>query len=110
MKQYVIDELRPQDHERLKDFLDRNLESAKLPGVYWLPLDERVCSALQARHTDCRPHFLTLTLEADHLACELLVRTHSKLRCDCMGFATEAQRNWLIRYIDDLFDHLGLVA
>jgi len=27
-----------------------------------------------------------------------------------MGFATEAQRKWLIRYIDALFDHLGLVT
>ncbi len=110
MKQYVIDELRPQDHQRLKAFLDQNFEAATLPGVYWLPLDERVCTDLQARHTACRPHFLTLTLEPDHLACELLVRTRSKLRCDCMGFATEAQRNWLIRYIDALFDHLGLVT
>jgi hypothetical protein len=110
MKQYVIDELRPQDHQRLKDYLDQNLEAAHLPGIYWLPLDERVCNDLQARHTDCRPHFLTLTLEADHLACELLVRTRRKLRCECMGFATEAQRNWLIRYIDAVFDHLGLVA
>lgn len=110
MRQYVIDELRPQDHQKLKAFLDQNLEAASLAGVYWLPLDERVCTDLQARHTDCRPHFFMLTLEADHLACELLVRTRSKLRCECMAFATEAQRNWLIRYIDALFDHLGLVA
>jgi hypothetical protein len=108
MKQYVIDGLRPQDHDRLKAYLDEHVQAAGIVGIYWLPLDESVLTSLQANHRDCGPHVFALKLEQNFLACELLVRTRKHIRCDCMAYATERQRNWLIDQADAVLEKLGI--
>lgn len=49
-----------------------------------------------------------LKLEQNLLACELLVRTQKHIRCDCMAYATEKQRNWLIDQIDAVLEKLAI--
>jgi hypothetical protein len=44
------------------------------------------------------------------LACELLVRTQNRVRCDCIGYATEEQFSWLIALIDDIFNRLQIIT
>jgi hypothetical protein len=110
MKQYVIDELRPQDHEVLKKYLDEAFGQDAIGGIYWIPVDSDLLNRVQLQHKDCRPHYLALDLEPDRLACELLVRTKNRMRCDCIQYATEPQRNWLIEFIDTVFDQLGIAS
>ena len=110
MKQYVIDELRPADFEAIKNHLADKYGSAAMDGVFWIPVEEQLLSETQAAHRDCRPHFFAIDLDQNRLACELLVRTKSRLRCDCIRYATMAQRNWLIATIDDIFDRLSIVT
>ena len=47
MKQYVVDELRPDDHRRLKDFLDAHFAAPGFADLYWLPLDEQLYADVQ---------------------------------------------------------------
>jgi hypothetical protein len=47
-------------------------------------------------------------LEQNFLACELLVRIRKHIRCDCMAYATEKQRNWLIDQTDALLEKLDI--
>jgi hypothetical protein len=108
MKQYVIDGLRPQDYDRLKAYLDEHVPAAGIVGIYWLPLDESVLSPVQIDHCDCGPHVVALKLEQNFLACELLVRTRKHMRCDCMAYATEDQRNWLIDQADAILEKLAI--
>ncbi len=108
MKQYVIDELRIGDHEKIKSYLDENFGTSGVDGIYWLPVENRILTEIQAAHTDCSPFYFALSLEPNLLACELLVRTRNRIRCDCMSYATEEQRNWLIRFIDDIFEKLEI--
>jgi len=108
MKQYVIDGLRPQDHDRLKAYLDEHVQAAAIVGIYWLPLDESVLTPLQINHRECAPHVFALKLEQNLLACELLVRTQKHIRCDCMAYATEKQRNWLIDQTDAVLEKLAI--
>lgn len=110
MKHYVIDELRYPDYQGVKAYLDAHLETSGVAGLYWLELKESLLTDLQAAHTDCRPMFFAISLSPDHLSCELLVRTRHKMQCDCMAYATEAQRNWLIGWADGIFNELGLHA
>ena len=110
MKQYVIDELRPEDHKALKKYLDEEYGPDTMDGIYWIPLDAGRLAPVQAQHENCRPHYLALDLESDRLACELLVRTKSRMRCDCIQYATESQRNWLIQLIDNIFDRLEIAS
>jgi len=44
------------------------------------------------------------------LACELLVRTKNRMRCDCIQYATANQRNWLIELIDNMFSRLEIAS
>lgn len=37
-------------------------------------------------------------LEESYLSCELLVRIKNNIKCDCMGYATKEQRDWLVNW------------
>ena len=110
MKQYVIDDIRLQDHQKLKTFLDNAYGESGLDGLYWVPLDERLFSDVQAAHRECAPFFMALELMPDSLAGELLVRTRSRVRCDCIHYADQRQRDWLIQTVDAIFDNLGIIT
>ena len=108
MKQYLLDGLRLNDHKKLKDYLDKNLESSPLGGIYWLELDEDLLTPLQKSHADCQPHMFALMLEETYLSCEFLVRIKKNIKCDCMGYATREQRNWLMDQADAILDKLDI--
>jgi hypothetical protein len=108
MKQYLIDELRPEDHERLKGYLDDRYAVAGFEGLYWIPIAHDLLDDKQKAHKECHPHYFALELLPDRLACELLVRTSERIRCDCIQYATETQRNWLIQFIDAALEDLAI--
>ena len=108
MKQYVIDELRPNDYQQIKAYLEEKIGISPLGGVYWLPLDPERYSGTQNAHKECQPFYFALELEPTRLSCELLVRTQNRMRCQCMGYASVAQRNWLIDTVDACFDELNI--
>ena len=110
MKQYVVDELRPEDYEVLKKYLDEAFGPAEMDGIYWIPVADEILADIQRQHGQCRPHFLAVDLDQSRIACELLVRTKTRMRCDCIQYATEKQRNWLIELIDTIFDRLGVIS
>lgn len=110
MKQYVIDELRPADHQRIKGYLDETYGSADMGAIYWVPLGSDVLSEIQCEHTDCQPFYFAIELEPDRLALELLVRTKKRVRCSCIGYASKNQQNWIMAVVDAIFDQLDIAT
>ena len=108
MKQYVIDELRPADYQKIKSYLDENFGSSPIDGIYWIPLDAEQHSEVQAEHKSCQPFYFAIDLEENLMACEFLVRTQARVRCDCISYATESQRNWFIGLVDRIFQDLDI--
>ena len=108
MKQYVIDELRPKDHEEIKVYMEENYSASDVDGIYWKPLEQDILTKIQKEHTDCQPLYFSVDLGPNLIAFEMLIRTQKKMRCSCMGYATEKQRNWLIGLADSIFDQLGI--
>ncbi len=108
MKQYVIDELTPKDHEEIKVYLEENYRASDMDGIYWIPLEQDILTQIQKEHTDCQPFYFAVELEPNLIAFEMLIRTQKRMRCSCMGYATENQRNWLIGLADSIFDQLGI--
>ena len=109
MKQYIIDELRYNDYEKVKLYLDENLgASSEIGGIYWLPIDKEILTGEQAAHTECLPLFFVIDLKPELISCELLVRTKNRIKCSCIDYATEKQRNWLIQYTDDMLKQLEI--
>ncbi len=110
MKQYVIDELRPADYDKLRALLAERFGPPELGGVYWIPLEPEHFSAMQRSHGDCRPFYFAVELKDQSLTCELLVRTRQRVRCDCIAYATHAQRNWIVAVIDDILENLDITV
>ena len=110
MKQYLIDEIRLQDYGKIKAYLDATFGDSGVAGLYWLPVDEAILSTEQKAHTSCAPFFMALELGEDRLAGELLIRTRSRIRCDCIRYADERQRNWLIQTVDAIFEELDIIT
>ena len=108
MKQYVVDQLRYHDYEKLKGFLDQGYGEADLGAVYWIPLDPDVLAPIQREHLECQPHVVAVELAETRLSMELLVRTRTRIRCNCIAYATPEQRNRLIGRVDDMLEQLGI--
>ncbi len=109
MKQYVVDEIRSEDYMQIKAFLDKEYGESELGGLYWIPVDGALLTPLQSCHQLCQPFYVALDLEPGRLSCELLVRTKERVRCDCMAYATEEQRNWIINRVDRVFNQLEII-
>ena len=110
MKQYVIDELRPEDYTKLRSHLSDHFEPSEIDGIYWVTLDEEILSEVQEDHVECGPFYFALELDQSKIACELLVRNKNKIRCSCISYANQSQRNWLIGKVDAVFEQLGIIA
>ena len=110
MKQYVIDELRAADYESLKTYMQKHYGPAAMGGIYWIPLDNGLLTDIQKAHRACQPHYFAVDLAENRLVLELLVRTKNILRCDCIRYATQAQRNWIIAFVDDIFNQLEIMT
>ena len=108
MKQYIIDELRFNDYEKVKLYLDENLGTSEIGGIYWLPIDKEMLTGEQKAHTECLPLFFVIDLKPEIISCEFLVRTKNRIKCSCIDYATEKQRNWLINYTDDMLRQLEI--
>lgn len=108
MRQYLIDEIRREDYKKIKAYLDENFGSAGVDGIYWIPLGQENLTAVQVKHKECQPFYFAIELEPSLMACELLVRSGNRMRCKCIGYATEKQRNWFIRFVDSIFERLEL--
>ena len=110
MKQYVIDELRPGEYEKIKASLDADYAVSGMDRLYWIPVAPELLTETQKLHSDCQPFYFALELSPDRLACELLVRTNQRIRCQCIQYATESQRNWLLQVIDAIFERLEIIT
>ncbi len=110
MRQYVIDELRYSDYEKIKKYLNEHYEKGPLGGIFYLPLEFDLCTELQKEHISCQPFCFCLNLTENKISCELLVRSRKTIRCECGAVATEKQRNILINKIDTLLSDLEIIC
>jgi hypothetical protein len=88
MKQYIIDDLRPGEYEKIKTYLDENVGSSNMDGIYWIQLDENILTYIQAEHKECQPFYFAIDIEPIRISCEFLVRSRSTIKCNCTSYAT----------------------
>jgi len=108
MKQYVVDELRRDDYQKLKKYFEKRFDQGAIDGVYWVTFEADLLTHAQSEHTECHPLCFAMELESDKLTCELLLRTRNRIRCSCIDYATEKQRNWIIQFVDSIFERLDI--
>jgi hypothetical protein len=105
MRQYVIDELSPMESDNIDSYLKRNLEKGPMIGLYWLSLPSELLTDSQRSHKKCGPYYCGVEMENDKVRFEFLIRSHSNLHCDCIAYATPAQRDFIINFIDKMLEY-----
>lgn len=108
MRQYVVDQLSEDDFKKLREYLEKKYGGPHFGSIFWLPLDQLTLNQVQLAHKECQPFFTVIELLKDRLVGELLVRTKNKMRCECMGYATDKQRNAIIDLIDGILNELEM--
>jgi hypothetical protein len=110
MKQYIIDDFRYSDYTKIKNYMDENYSCSEVGDIYWIPINDNMLSDVQKEHLQCKPFYFLVELNTQVLTLELLVRTKNNIRCSCMAYATEKQRNWGIHCVDTIFEKLKIIT
>ena len=106
MRQYVLDEIARPDLPRIKEYLDRKAIASGLEGIWWVEFGKEQLSESQIAHPDCQPHCFAVELGRDAIKFEFLIRSRRTMRCSCIGYATPAQRDWIMNFADKLVAEL----
>lgn len=102
MRQLLIDELSKHERDNIDNYLKRTLSPGPLDGIFWLSMPDDLVGPAQQGHTACGPYYFAVELEEEALRFELLVRSQTNLHCDCIAFATQAQRDFVLNFADTL--------
>lgn len=109
MRQYVVDDLRYSDYEKLKSLLDNTYGNSGIDGIYWIEIAADVLTPVQASHNDCKPYYFVVDLSENKISAEFLVRSRNNMRCPCMGLATQSQRNRIISFVELFLSETGTI-
>jgi len=102
MRQYIIDQLSKEERANIESYLQRTLKPGPMESLYWIEVPQDLLSGDQQGHEDCGPFFFAVELEAEAACFELLIRSQSKLHCPCIAYATPSQRDFVLRFVDQM--------
>jgi len=108
MRAYLIDELSSRDMAKVEDFLGQHAVPSALDGIYWGRVSEDLLSEQQYAHRGCRPHVFAIETGEDWIKLEFFLRSLADMRCPCAGYATRAQRDFIIRFAHGMIQDLDL--
>jgi len=108
MKQYVIDQLRETDYRKILEFLQKEAEASEFGDVFWVKLPAELYSFAQREHKQCAPYCFAVNLSFNKVDFELLIRSRRVLRCSCIGYADEKQRDYILKYADRMLEELKI--
>lgn len=108
MKQYVIDQLRDSDYDKILEYLQKNSDVSEFGDVFWVKIPSDLYTQVQREHEKCRPFCFAVNISPDQASFEMLVRSRQVLRCNCIGYADERQRDYIINYADRMLDELKI--
>ncbi len=110
MRQYVIDQLKPEERDKIKAYLEQYCEPAGLDGMFWLHVPLEVLSETQRDHQGCQPHCVGIELREQEVKIEFLVRSRNKIRCECIAYALPHQRDYIINFIEQMLKETKVKA
>ncbi|NPA95647.1 MAG: hypothetical protein GXO58_09510 [Thermodesulfobacteria bacterium] len=108
MRQYVVDELRSEEIEKITSYLEKSCERSALDNLFWLKLPDDILTPTQYGHKDCGPFCVGIEVTEDKMIIEMLIRSRKKLRCNCISYATNQQRQFILNFADTLLKEAGI--
>ena len=105
MRQFLIDDLSREERDNLENYLRRNARAAEMGGLFWLDLPDGLLTDRQREHREeCGPYAMAVELTNRAVSFELLVRNRTNLHCNCIAYASPAQRAFLLDFIDRMLE------
>lgn len=102
MRQIVIDELSPMEHDNIDSYLKRTLKQGPMIGLYWIELPPDLLSEAQLGHEEHGPFYMAVEVTFSGVKFELLVRSQTNLHCTCIAHASGVQRQFVLDFIDKM--------
>ena len=104
MRQYMIDQLSREERANIESYLKRTLQPGPVEGVFWLEVPQDLLSKDQRLHDECAPFFFGVELTKEAVCFELLVRGQTNLHCSCIAYASAAQRDFVLQFVDKMLE------
>jgi len=104
MRQFMVDQLTRQERDNIDSYLKRTLKAGPLEGLYWMTVPDDLLAEGQQGHAECGPFYVAVEIEEEAVRFELLVRSQTNLHCSCIAYATPAQRDFILRFMDTMLD------
>ena len=102
MRQYMVDELRRQEVERIRAYLEKHCDLGGIDNIYWLNIPDDLLSPVQYEHRECRPFSAAVELGKNWVKFEMLIRSRVRIRCKCIHYASGDQQALILRFADKL--------
>ena len=102
MRQFLVDEISFLERDNIESYLKRHLKPGPLEGVYWLQVPDDLWAERQQGHEECSPFYVSLVLEEKSIHAEFLIRSSNNMHCSCINWATPAQRQFILDFMDRL--------
>ena len=110
MRQILIDDLSREERDNIDSYLKRTLKPCLVEGMFWLPVPDDLLGESQLGHEKCGPFYFGIELGRDKVSFEMLVRSESNLHCSCISYATVAQREFLLKFVDKMLADEKIIA
>jgi len=110
MRQYRIDQLSREERGNIENYLKRTLKPGPMSGIYWIEVPQDLLNAEQRQHNECGPFFFAVELEEEAVSFEMLVRSQTNLHCSCIAYASTAQRDFILRFVDKMLQEERISA
>ncbi len=103
MKSYLIDELTSEEIKNIKNSLEKMGLHSPIKDIFWFEVPEDILTPIQKKHLpSCGPYIFSLEIGDNWIKLELLIRATGKIRCSCISYANEAQRNYIIDMLEEI--------
>lgn len=114
MRSYLIEDIYDTNAEKIIAALEERGLKGPIDGIFYMPLPQSLLAGQQVEHLDeCGPYMMALEAidrvgDTHDFKLELLVRARGRIRCSCVTYATAAQREHMIEYLDGLIRDLDI--
>lgn len=108
MKSYYLDEIPASDLDKIIGYLNENANESGIDKLFWIEMPPEYLTNIQSEHSECKPHRFAIETGKTWIKAEFFIRTSVKFRCDCNGYCNYKQKEFIINFVDNMMDKLGI--
>ena len=109
MRSILIDEIVPEDMEKLEAWLMEQELGGGIERLYHFQLPPKLLTPIQQEHAaECGPFYMAVETGRDGVKLDLLVLDKRILRCACIAYATAEQEAHMRNYLENLLQDLSI--